>query len=50
MNLVVDEARRILIEQPHLKYYEAINEAKKVLKKYPPGLQSKKGKGITNSM
>ena len=48
MNLVVDEARRILIEQPELKYYEAINQAKKILKKYPPGLQSKKGKGNTN--
>ena len=36
MNLVVDEARRILIEQPHLKYYEAIHQAKNVLKKELP--------------
>lgn len=32
MNLVIDEARRMLIEKPHLKYYEAIMEAKKILK------------------
>lgn len=35
MNLVIDEARRILLEQPNLKYYEAINQAKKILKKEP---------------
>ena len=33
LNLVVDEARRILIENPQLKYYEAINQAKKHIKK-----------------
>jgi len=33
MNLIIDEARRILIENPQLKYYEAINQAKSILKK-----------------
>lgn len=36
MELVVDEARRILLENPHLKYFEAINEAKKILKEKDP--------------
>lgn len=43
MNLVVDEAKRILLEQPKLKHYEAIIKAKEVLKKDPQGLPSKKG-------
>lgn len=30
-NIIVDEARRILLEQPHLMQFEAINEAKKNL-------------------
>lgn len=36
VNLVIDEARRILLENPHLKYFEAINEAKKILKEKDP--------------
>ena len=45
MNLVVDEARRILIEQPELEYYEAINQAKNILKKRAIKRQLEKLKG-----
>ena len=48
MNLVIDETRRILLEQPHLKYYEAINQAKKILKKEPSDGNLKSSKVINN--
>lgn len=31
-NLVLKEAIRILEERPHLKHYEALNEAKSIIK------------------
>ena len=36
-NIIIDEARRIMLEQPNLKYYEAIGQAKELYKKVHQG-------------
>lgn len=36
---IVEEAARLLRDYPHLKYYEAINKAKEVLKDGRDNLQ-----------
>ena len=36
-DLIIDEARRIMLEKPHLKYYEAIGQAKELFKKVHQG-------------
>lgn len=32
---IIEEAAKILKDYPHLKYYEAIDMAKEIYKKYP---------------
>lgn len=39
INLIANEAAKILKDYPHLKYYEAINKAKEVLKDDRDNLQ-----------